>query len=111
MASAQKITPCLWCDGNAEAAVGFYTSVFADASIDHVHRATVDERTAGRPGAQQRRLAGNLRQPANDLNSRCLNEPLQFGQRVFDEILFVLLDDSDEDGLLVLDLQVFAIHG
>lgn len=50
MAAAQKITPCLWFDGNAEAAVGFYTSVFADASIDHVHRSTVDY-PGGKAGA------------------------------------------------------------
>ena len=38
----QKITPCLWYDGNAEEAVKFYTSVFDDSSVDQVQRSTVD---------------------------------------------------------------------
>jgi predicted 3-demethylubiquinone-9 3-methyltransferase (glyoxalase superfamily) len=42
MAPKQKITPCLWFDGNAEDAVRFYTSVFANSSIDQVQRSTVD---------------------------------------------------------------------
>ena len=33
MAIEQKITPFLWFDGNAEEAVGFYTSVFKDSRI------------------------------------------------------------------------------
>jgi predicted 3-demethylubiquinone-9 3-methyltransferase (glyoxalase superfamily) len=40
--SRQKITPCLWFDGNAEEAVQFYTSVFADSSVDQVQRSTID---------------------------------------------------------------------
>jgi predicted 3-demethylubiquinone-9 3-methyltransferase (glyoxalase superfamily) len=40
--SVQKITPCLWFDGNAEEAVNFYTSVFDGSSIDLVQRSTVD---------------------------------------------------------------------
>jgi predicted 3-demethylubiquinone-9 3-methyltransferase (glyoxalase superfamily) len=31
MARLQKITPCLWFGGNADAAVNFYTSVFANS--------------------------------------------------------------------------------
>lgn len=42
MTSKQKISPCLWFDGNAEEAVRFYTSVFASSSIDDVQRSTVD---------------------------------------------------------------------
>jgi predicted 3-demethylubiquinone-9 3-methyltransferase (glyoxalase superfamily) len=38
----QKITPCLWFDGNAEEAVRFYTSVFKGSSIDSVLRSSVD---------------------------------------------------------------------
>ena len=48
--SPQKITPCLWFDGNGEAAVTFYTSVFAGSSIDDVHRSTVDT-PSGKAGA------------------------------------------------------------
>src|SRR4051812_1197136 len=29
----QKITPCLWFDGNAEEAAAFYTSIFNDSDI------------------------------------------------------------------------------
>ena len=42
MVPKQKITPCLWFDRNAEEAVGFYTSVFANSSVDQVQRSTVD---------------------------------------------------------------------
>ena len=31
-ARLQRITPCLWFDDQAEEAVGFYTSVFANAA-------------------------------------------------------------------------------
>src|SRR3990172_1428881 len=34
----QKITPCLWFDGNAEEAVNFYTSVFKNSRILEVSR-------------------------------------------------------------------------
>ena len=30
----QKITPCLWFDGNAEEAVNFYISIFKNAKLD-----------------------------------------------------------------------------
>ena len=40
--SKQKITPCLWFESNAEDAVRFYTSVFANSSIDQVHRSKAD---------------------------------------------------------------------
>lgn len=42
MEADQKITPCLWFDGNAEEAVRFYTSVFKNSSIDDIHRSSVD---------------------------------------------------------------------
>lgn len=48
--SKQKITPCLWFDGNAEEAVHFYTGVFAGSSIDEVHRANTDY-PGGKAGA------------------------------------------------------------
>ena len=34
----QKITPCLWFDSNAEAAVNFYTSIFKNSRIREVSR-------------------------------------------------------------------------
>jgi predicted 3-demethylubiquinone-9 3-methyltransferase (glyoxalase superfamily) len=34
----QKITPCLWFDGNAEEAVNFYVSVFRDAELGETSR-------------------------------------------------------------------------
>ena len=42
VSAKQKITPCLWFDGNAEDAVKFYTSVFDCSSVDQVQRSTVD---------------------------------------------------------------------
>jgi len=37
-----KITPCLWFDGNALEAAQFYTSVFPNSAINHVQRSPVD---------------------------------------------------------------------
>ncbi|HEY6456354.1 MAG TPA: VOC family protein [Steroidobacteraceae bacterium] len=37
-----KITPCLWFDGNAEAAARFYVTVFPQSRIDAVHHAPRD---------------------------------------------------------------------
>lgn len=37
-ALSQKITPCLWFDGQAEEAARFYTSIFPEAEILHVSR-------------------------------------------------------------------------
>jgi predicted 3-demethylubiquinone-9 3-methyltransferase (glyoxalase superfamily) len=37
-----KIAPCLWFDGNAEEAAGFYARTFPDSRIDAVHRAPSD---------------------------------------------------------------------
>lgn len=34
----QKITPCLWFDGHAEAAVKFYTSIFPNSKVTRVAR-------------------------------------------------------------------------
>ncbi len=38
MAKIQRITPCLWFDGQAEAAVGLYTSVFPNSAVKSVSR-------------------------------------------------------------------------
>src|SRR5215217_1888005 len=40
--ATQKITPCLWFDGNAEEAANFYISVFPDSRVDAVNRAPSD---------------------------------------------------------------------
>jgi len=38
MAKIQRITPCLWFDGQAEEAVNFYTSIFPASRIGAVSR-------------------------------------------------------------------------
>jgi predicted 3-demethylubiquinone-9 3-methyltransferase (glyoxalase superfamily) len=38
MATLQRITPCLWFDGQAEAAVDFYTAVFPNSRVTAVSR-------------------------------------------------------------------------
>jgi len=38
MPVVQKITPCLWFDGQAEEAVGFYTAIFGNSRIVSVSR-------------------------------------------------------------------------
>jgi predicted 3-demethylubiquinone-9 3-methyltransferase (glyoxalase superfamily) len=43
----QKIAPCLWFDGRAEEAAGFYVSLFPDSRIERVLRSAVDT-----PGAK-----------------------------------------------------------
>ena len=40
MKLASKITPCLWFDGEAEAAAAFYTSIFKNSKIVKVNRYT-----------------------------------------------------------------------
>ena len=50
MTTQQKIAPCLWFDGQAEEAVRFYVTVFANSSIDQVNRSTVDY-PGGKEGA------------------------------------------------------------
>ncbi len=42
MISNQKITPCLWFEGNALEAANFYTSVFPKSEIRDVHHAKAD---------------------------------------------------------------------
>jgi predicted 3-demethylubiquinone-9 3-methyltransferase (glyoxalase superfamily) len=37
-----KITPCLWFDGQAEEAARFYTSLFPNSRVDAVHRSPAD---------------------------------------------------------------------
>ena len=38
----RKIAPCLWYDGDAEAAATFYAATFPDSRVDAVHRAPGD---------------------------------------------------------------------
>jgi 2-polyprenyl-6-hydroxyphenyl methylase/3-demethylubiquinone-9 3-methyltransferase len=45
----KKIAPCLWFDGNAEDAAGFYARTFPDSHIDAVHRSPADY-SAGKEG-------------------------------------------------------------
>ena len=44
-----KIAPCLWYDGEAEAAARFYAQTFPDSRVDAVHRAPGDY-PAGKQG-------------------------------------------------------------
>ena len=44
-----KIAPCLWYDGEAEAAARFYAETFPDSRVDAVHRAPGDY-PAGKQG-------------------------------------------------------------
>jgi predicted 3-demethylubiquinone-9 3-methyltransferase (glyoxalase superfamily) len=37
-----RITPCLWFDGNAEEAANFWTRILPDSQINKVHRAVAD---------------------------------------------------------------------
>ncbi len=50
MTASQKITPCLWFDGQAEEAARFYTTIFPDSRIDRVLRSTSDY-PGGKEGA------------------------------------------------------------
>jgi len=38
----QKVTPCLWFDGNAEEAANFYVSLLPDSRIDRVSRSPAE---------------------------------------------------------------------
>src|SRR5256712_10860758 len=39
---ASKIPPCLWCDGKAEEAARFYTSLFPNSRNDKINRSPAD---------------------------------------------------------------------
>jgi len=39
---SQKITPCLWFDGDAEEAANFYVSLLPDSHVDEVFRSPTD---------------------------------------------------------------------
>jgi predicted 3-demethylubiquinone-9 3-methyltransferase (glyoxalase superfamily) len=50
MASIQKITPCLWFDGQAEEAARFYTGIFRSSKVGKISRYTeAGKETHGRP--------------------------------------------------------------
>lgn len=42
MATFQKVTPCLWFDGQAEEAANFYVSLLPDSRVDRVLRSPID---------------------------------------------------------------------
>lgn len=46
----RRITPCLWFDGDAEAAAHFYASIFPDSRVEAAHRAP-DDYPAGKAGS------------------------------------------------------------
>ena len=58
--TTHTIAPCLWYDRQAEEAVQFYTSIFLDARIDGMLRASVDTpgATTGEPLLVDGTLAG-----------------------------------------------------
>ena len=50
MASVQKLTTCLWFDGNAEAAARFYVSVFKNAKLGRIsHYPNEGQQAHGQP--------------------------------------------------------------
>jgi predicted 3-demethylubiquinone-9 3-methyltransferase (glyoxalase superfamily) len=57
----QKVTPCLWFDGQAEQAARYYVSLLPDSRIDQVFRSPADTPSgpAGMVLAVQFTLAGN----------------------------------------------------
>ena len=57
----QKVTPCLWFDGQAEQAAGYYVSLLPDSRIDRVVRSPADTPSgpAGMVLAVEFTLAGN----------------------------------------------------
>ena len=57
----QKVTPCLWFDGQAEQAASYYVSLLPDSHIDRVVRSPADTPSgpAGMVLAVQFTLAGN----------------------------------------------------
>lgn len=57
----QKVTPCLWFDGQAEQAAGYYVALLPDARIDRVIRSPADTPSgpAGMVLAVEFTLAGN----------------------------------------------------
>ena len=42
MITTHKIAPCLWFDGQAEAAANFYAATFPDSAVTAIHRSPTD---------------------------------------------------------------------
>ncbi len=63
----QKVTPCLWFDGQAEQAAGYYVSLLPDSRIDRVVRSPADTPSgpAGMVLAVEFTLAGHKFQGLN----------------------------------------------
>src|SRR4051812_5905711 len=61
MSGTQKVTPCLWFDGQAEEAARFYTSLLPDSLVDRVVRSPADTPSgpAGMVLVVEFTLAGN----------------------------------------------------
>jgi predicted 3-demethylubiquinone-9 3-methyltransferase (glyoxalase superfamily) len=61
MATMQKVTPCLWFDGQAEQAASYYVSLLPNSRIDRVVRSPADTPSgpAGMVLAVEFTLAGN----------------------------------------------------
>jgi predicted 3-demethylubiquinone-9 3-methyltransferase (glyoxalase superfamily) len=88
MPAKSKIAPCLWFDRQAEEAARFYTSIFADSSIDYVQRSALDY-PGGKAGdvilveftlagSSYQALNGGGQQPFNDaisLSVSCRDQP------------------------------------
>jgi predicted 3-demethylubiquinone-9 3-methyltransferase (glyoxalase superfamily) len=47
----EKVTPCLWFDGNAEEAANFYVSLLPDSRIDNIMRSPADNPSMKEGGA------------------------------------------------------------
>jgi predicted 3-demethylubiquinone-9 3-methyltransferase (glyoxalase superfamily) len=57
----QRITPCLWFDDNAEAAVKFYTTIFKNSKVTAVtHYGEAGSKASGRPKGSVMTIAFQL---------------------------------------------------
>jgi predicted 3-demethylubiquinone-9 3-methyltransferase (glyoxalase superfamily) len=87
MVAVQRITPCLWFDGQAEEAAQFYVSLFSDSRIDTIARAPGDY-PAGKAGAVllvEFSLAGQRFQALNGGPQFRFNEAISFSASCEDQ--------------------------
>lgn len=90
-----KITPCLWFDGEAEEAAGFYTSIFKDSRITRVTRYgkegfEIHGRAAGTVMTVEFEISG---QPFTALNGGPI---FKFNEAISFQVPCETQDESDE---------------
>jgi predicted 3-demethylubiquinone-9 3-methyltransferase (glyoxalase superfamily) len=104
MKPKQKITPCLWFDGDAEQAARFYVSLLPDSRVDKVWKSPADTPSgaAGTPLTVEFTLAGQSYLGLNGGPQYKFNEAVSFqihceDQAETDRLWAAILENGGEE--------------